>query len=290
MGCPGGLQGDPRQLAPYAARRSAEPHSVRRLDTTNPRIRRFLEPQHAAQVAAAVGFRPGESLDGVSELLVEGSPLPEVDHRCPILSLPLALGARLDTIPHAEGYLRSNPAIVAEWRSQIGGGSRPRIGLVWSGNPKQGNDHNRSFRLADWIGQLLREFQYVCLQKDIRPADQETLAANPWILRYDAELRDFDDTAALCECLDLVISVCTSVAHLSGALRRPTWVLLPFNPDWRWLLGRNDSPWYQSVKLYRQPAIGDWHGVFARVAADLRQRFALDKLAVERRSVRTRNG
>jgi ADP-heptose:LPS heptosyltransferase len=85
------------------------------------------------------------------------------------------------------------------------------------------------------------------------------------------ESHDFSDTAALCECLDLVISVCTSIAHLSGAVGRPTWVLLPFNPDWRWLLDRDDSPWYPTAKLYRQPASGDWNGVFARVAADLRK-------------------
>src|SRR6185437_12723032 len=112
---------------------------------------------------------------------------------------------------------------------------RPRIGLVWSGNPNQPNDRNRSFRLERLVGYLPRQFDYVCLQKDIRSADEGTLAAHPWISRYVKELRDFTDTAALCECLDLVVSVCTSVAHLSGALGRPTWVVLTFNADWRWL-------------------------------------------------------
>jgi hypothetical protein len=125
-------------------------------------------------------------------------------------------------------------------------------------------------RLTDY---LPREFDYFCLQKEVRPADQETLAANPWICRYDSEMLDFPNTAALCECLDLVISVCTSIAHLSGALGRPTWVLLPFNADWRWLLHRTDSPWYESITLYRQAAAGDWDAVFARVGADLRSRF-----------------
>jgi len=212
-----------------------------------------------------------ESVTGVSAVIVEGEPLPPFDYRCPLLSLPLALKTTLATIPSATGYLRADRAQVARWRERLGARDRPRIGLVWSGNPRQGNDHNRSIRLGDWIDHLPSEFQYVCLQKDIRTSDEEVLAANPWIARFDAELRDFSDTAALVECLDLVVSVCTSVAHLSGALGRPTWVLLPFNPDWRWLLERNDSPWYATARLYRQQAIGDWAGVLARVAADLRR-------------------
>jgi hypothetical protein len=169
--------------------------------------------------------------------------------------------------------LRSDPDKVAAWHVRLGERRRPRIGLVWSGNPRQPNDRNRSFRLAPLIKHLPRELDYVCLQKDIRPADEATLAANPWISRYDRDLLDFTDTAALCECLDLVISVCTSVAHLSGALARPTWVLLTFNADWRWLLGRDDSPWYPTARLYRQRTNGDWDDVFARVATDLRRSF-----------------
>lgn len=211
------------------------------------------------------------SVEGVSRVIADGSPLPEFDYRCPLLSLPLALRTTIDTIPAATPYVRSDAAKVAWWSKRLGDRGRPRIGLCWSGNPKQGNDHNRSTRLADWIDHLSPEFRYVCLQKDIRPADEEILAANPWISRFDDELHDFSDTAALCECLDLVISVCTSVAHLSGALGRPTWVLIPFNPDWRWLLDRDDSPWYPTAKLYRQQTSGDWNGVFARVAADLRK-------------------
>jgi tetratricopeptide (TPR) repeat protein len=227
----------------------------------------FLEVQ--APLAPVV-----ETLEGVSKVIVEDSPLPEHDYRCPIMSLPLALKTTLDTIPGAAGYLRSNPAKVDAWRAKLGNRGRPRIGLVWSGNARQANDRNRSVRLSRWVEHLPREFDYVCLQKDIRPADQETLAANPWISRCDTELLDFSDTAALCECLDLVITVCTSIAHLGGALGRPTWVMLPFDADWRWLLGRTDSPWYESVKLYRQQIIGDWPGVFTRIGADLRQQFS----------------
>jgi hypothetical protein len=187
-----------------------------------------------------------------------------------MMSLPLALGTTLETIPDAGGYLHGDPAKVAHWRTRLGERRRPRVGLVWSGNPGQARDSRRSFPLGRWLKYLPRDFQYFCLQKDVRPGDLQTLEANPWISVYEEALRDFENTAALCESVDLVISVCTSIAHLSGALGRPTWVLLPFDADWRWLRDRTDSPWYRSVTLYRQPAIGDWEAVFARVAADLR--------------------
>lgn len=109
----------------------------------------------------------------------------------------------------------------------------------------------------------------MCLQKEARDIDKPTLQSNPDILHFGNELHDFSDTAALCELMALVISVDTSVAHLSGALGKPTWVMLPFYPCWRWLLDRNDCPWYSSVKLYRQPSTGDWNSVFAKVNGDL---------------------
>jgi tetratricopeptide (TPR) repeat protein len=215
-----------------------------------------------------------QSLDGISRVIAAGSPLPEFDYHCPMMSLPLALKTTLHTIPGASRYLRADPAKVAYWRTRMGERRRPCIGLAWSGNSNQVNDSRRSFRLDRWIKQLPRDFQYVCLQKDIRPEDRETLAANSWISIYDEALRDFDNTAALCECVDLVISVCTSIAHLSGALGRPTWVLLPFDADFRWLHAGVDSPWYQSATLYRQQAIGDWNSLLARVAVDLRKLYA----------------
>jgi hypothetical protein len=131
------------------------------------------------------------------------------------------------------------------------------------------NDHNRSLLLSHLIQHLPAGFQYVSLQKDIRGVDQQTLQSNPQILDFANDVDDFSDTAALCEAMDLVISVDTSVAHLAGALGKLTWVLLPFTPDWRWLLERTDSPWYSSVRLYRQKKIADWDSVLERVKADL---------------------
>ncbi len=209
------------------------------------------------------------TLDGVDQVVAKGMPLPAFDFHCALLSLPLAFATRLDTIPFAGRYIRADAAKAAYWRRTLGEKTLPRIGLVWSGNPGHSNDRNRGVRLAELIEHLPADFQYISLQKNPREADRHTLSDNPQILDRTDELLDFSDTAALCECLDLMISVDTSVAHLSAALGRSTWVLLPFSPDWRWLLERDDSPWYRSVRLYRSTRIGDWTSVLERVAADL---------------------
>jgi ADP-heptose:LPS heptosyltransferase len=146
--------------------------------------------------------------------------------------------------------------------------SKKRIGLVWSGSNSHKNDHNRSLKLIDLIQNLPNEFEYFSLQKEVRAVDQATLA-NSEIKHYGEQIADFSDTAALCGLMDLVISVDTSVAHLAGAIGKTTWVLLPHVPDWRWLLDRDDSPWYPSIKIYRQPSPGDWDSVIQRVRQDL---------------------
>ncbi len=213
-----------------------------------------------------------ENLTGVSQLLAKGSALPEFDYHCPLLSLPLAFKTNLNSIPAAARYLDSDATSVARWEAKLGKRMKPRIGLVWSGSTNHKND-NRSIPLADLLPQLPTGLQYVSLQKEVHELDRRTLRANAHISNFSDELSDFSDTAALCECLDMVISIDTSVAHMSGALGKATWILLAFNPDWRWLLDRDDSPWYPSVKLYRQASLGDWSGVFERVKADLNQAF-----------------
>jgi len=215
-----------------------------------------------------------ENLEGVSQFIIKGKELPPFEYQCPLLSLPLALKTNLSNIPNIDGYLNldnsSNKAI--EWKKRLGSKTKPRIGLAWSGNAKHTNDHNRSLILSDILPYLPEHFEYVSLQKEIREVDKLTLQSNSQILGFANELIDFSDTAALINCLDLVISVDTSVAHLSGALGKETWILLPFLPDWRWLLDRTDSPWYPSVKLYRQPIIGDWNSVLDRLSYDLNGR------------------
>lgn len=210
-------------------------------------------------------------LAGVTRLVIKGEDFPLFDYQCPLLSLPLALKTNLSNIPSAIQYLNLDKHLdkVLEWKSRLGFQTKKRIGLVWSGNPRQGNDHNRSILLGDILPFLPDQFEYISLQKEIREVDKLTLASNPQILNFANYLNDFVDTAALIQNLDLVISVDTSVAHLSGALGKKTLVLLSNIHCWRWLLERDDTPWYPSIRLYRQEAIGDWEEAFNKIKLDL---------------------
>jgi tetratricopeptide (TPR) repeat protein len=210
------------------------------------------------------------NIEGASAVIQRGEVVQHFDYKCALLSLPLAFKTRLESIPSERKYIRVDPARIAQWQAELGPRTRPRIGLAWSGNAQYPNDDQRSMPLAILVEHLPSEFEYFCLQTDIRARDRESLDANPFIVEYSP---DFMDTAALCECLDLVISVCTSVAHLAGALGRPVWLLLAYRADWRWLEDRDDSPWYPSARLFRQVAIGDWGSVAARVGEELRRTF-----------------
>jgi tetratricopeptide (TPR) repeat protein len=196
--------------------------------------------------------------------------LPPFDFHCPITNLPLAFETRLDTIPAAEAYLPPPEADrVQAWEKRLGPREKLRVGLAWSGNPMHWNDRNRSMPLRTLSRILDVDAMFVSLQKDPRAQDVEILREMPDIVDLTAELTDFAETAALVSCLDLVISVDTSVAHLAGALGRPTWILLPRVPDFRWLLDRDDSPWYPTVRLFRQTATREYGSVIERVRTEL---------------------
>ena len=132
----------------------------------------------------------------------------------------------------------------------------------------------RSFPLAQWVPYLPGEFEYISLQTEITVADRKTQEELRYLRWFGNEMREFSDSAALCECLDLVITIDTSATHLAGALGRTAWVLVPFDNDWRWLIGREDSPWYPTVRVFRQKTRGDWDEVLKRVAGELRVQFA----------------
>lgn len=212
------------------------------------------------------------TLPGVDTLVRQRDPLPAFDLYCPLMSVPIGCGTTLDTVPCAVPYLRTNPAKVWAWQDRLGPKTRPRVGLVWSGSTTHQADHLRSLMLSDLLNSLPAEFEYISLQKEIRPADMGAVQASG-MAHFGDDLLSMDDTAALCACMDLVIAVDTSVAHLAGALGLPVWVLLPHMPDWRWLLERSDSPWYPSARLYRQERAGDWNAPLAQVRADLLARF-----------------
>jgi tetratricopeptide (TPR) repeat protein len=219
------------------------------------------------------------TLPGVSQCLPKSVPsLPAFDLHCPLTTLPHAFATRLETIPSASPYLPP-PAEARRraWRnwlqSHLGPRRKLRVGLVWSGNPRHPNDHNRSIPLQLLLDALDGDADVVSLQKDARPEDG-VLLRQAGILDPTSALTDFAETAALVSCLELVISVDTSVAHLAGALGQPIWILLPFLPDWRWLLDRDDSPWYPTARLFRQTAKRDWAGVVARVRHEMAARIA----------------
>jgi tetratricopeptide (TPR) repeat protein len=236
--------------------------------------------RYASLVAARGGHvilevQPGlgellADLDGVAELQAAGSPVPQADYQCPLMSLPGAFNTTLETIPCRVPYLHVNPKQLERYQDMLGPRQRPRVGLVWSGNSRHSNDRARSMTLRQMVAHLPEEFEYICLQNEIRDADRETLHSSHEIAIRELPLKSFLDTATLVAALDLVISVDTSVAHLSGAMGQRTWILLPYLPDWRWMLDRTDSPWYPTVTLYRQAAVNDWDSVLSVVSKDLR--------------------
>jgi hypothetical protein len=206
------------------------------------------------------------TLDGISHLLTNTQTVPDFDYHCYLLSLPLLLGLNLQTIPAHVPYLHPQPDSAEHWRTRLMPlGNRKKIGLVWAGNPNYSNDHNRSIplpafaQLAEVSGVV-----FISLQK----SDAANPVATPGfeLIDHTAEIFDYADTAALIANLDLVIAVDTSVAHLAGALAKPVWTLLPFHPDLRWMLDRSDSPWYPTMRLFRQPRPGDWQTPIRQIA------------------------
>jgi tetratricopeptide (TPR) repeat protein len=211
------------------------------------------------------------ALPGVSHCLAtSAAALPPVDFRCPLTSLPLGFSTGLETIPPPI-RLSPSPDRKRAWEERLeerGPRDRLRVGLAWSGSLTHPNDRTRSIPLELLTRILDVDANILSLQKDPRPADRAVLERTG-IVDLTAELTDFSETAALVSCLDLVITVDTSMAHLAGAMGCPTWILLPYTPDYRWLLGRDDSPWYPSVRLFRQSETRDYGSVIARVRTEL---------------------
>jgi hypothetical protein len=207
-------------------------------------------------------------LAGPDQVVLRGDPLPPFDLHCPLLSLPLALGEP-EPLAFTGHYLQADPGRVAAWAGHLGPRRGLRIGLVGSGSRTHRKDALRSIPFEMLAARLPAGPEYHLLQKDVREADRSALAARPDVAIWDEALGDFGDTAALCELMDVVISVDTSVAHLAGALGRPVWVLLPVEPDWRWGLESATTPWYPQMRLYRQTGLKDWGDPLDRVARDL---------------------
>ncbi|MFY9287892.1 MAG: tetratricopeptide repeat protein [Alphaproteobacteria bacterium] len=204
------------------------------------------------------------------DVLTLDDPVPKANARIQLMSLPYLLKTRLETIPASVPYLKADQNLRKIWQEKISKIKSPRIGIVWAGNAHNRNDLNRSIDFLK-VRPLLEKYGAHCisLQKG-RPEEQKELQALH-IFDADPELKNFSDTAALLAELDLVITVDTAAAHLAGAMGVPVWLLLPFEPEWRWMHGRSDSPWYPSMRIFRQTAPRDWPALIARVLAELQK-------------------
>ena len=208
---------------------------------------------------------------GVEQVIPRPHALPPFDLHAAVLDLPRLFGTTLEAVPADVPYVSADANRIAAWLDVLQ--SDPpgnRIGLVWSGNPKHANDRNRSIPLREFEPfALLTHLNFFNLQKGPAAGQMGDSTLKLKLIDHSARLHDFADTAALISQLDLVITVDTSVAHLAGALGKPVWVLLPKVPEWRWMLDRPDSPWYPTMRLWRQTAAGDWTSLVRRVAAEL---------------------
>jgi FkbM family methyltransferase len=212
-----------------------------------------------------------ETIEGITIVSIHQTPLPAFDVHCPLLSLPRAFVTSLDTIPASVPYLYPDPALQARWTKRIGSSSRPRVGIVWAGNPATKRDRFRSpgfTSIAPLLG--VPDVDFIILQVGPGRDDLDTAQLPPNVIDLGQEVTDLADTAAIMAELDLMISSCTGPLHLAGALGVPTWAMIPFAPYFPWLLDREDSPWYPSVHLYRQEQPGqDWSTTVGRIASDL---------------------
>jgi tetratricopeptide (TPR) repeat protein len=206
-------------------------------------------------------------IEGASQVIARGESRPPFDLHCPLGSLPLAFRTEIASVPAEIPYLDAAPERIGPWRARMEKIAPPRIGIVWAGNPAHPNDANRSIPLAALSELWTSGAQFISLQRDVRDSDRHPLASSR-LIDFTRDIADFDDTAAIISLCDLVVSVDTAVAHLAGAMGRPTSILLPFVPDWRWTLS-DVSPWYPAAKLFRQSHPGDWTDVIERLRGEI---------------------
>jgi len=211
-------------------------------------------------------------LDGVTAVVARGEAPPPFDVHCPLGSLPLARKTELPVVPAPIPYLSADHAHLQKWSARIEKLPHPRIALAWAGNPAHDNDRNRSIALSALAPLLAMPASFISIQRDVRSADAAQLAATAQLTHLGGELADLNDTAGVLAMCDLLITVDTAPAHLAGAMGRPVWVLVPFAPDWRWMLDGEITPWYPSARVFRQSALADWNAVIARAAAALQSR------------------
>ncbi len=215
-----------------------------------------------------------DGMAGLDRVIARGQPLPAFHWQIPLQSLPHVLGLTAENVPNKVPYLSAPVDAARRWADRLAGEAKRRVGLVWSGMKHAGRDARS--RTIDVFAPLAEVPGVKFFSLQVGEASRQTPPKGMDWADYSAELIDFAETAALVQNLDLIVSVDTSIAHLAGALAKPVWVLIPFQSDFRWLLDRTDTPWYPTMRLFRQKSIGDWTDVIQRIAR------ALAELGVER--------
>jgi hypothetical protein len=209
-------------------------------------------------------------LPGVDAVLADGAAVPPFDYVVHLMSLPARFGTTLDTVPSAVPYLTPDPALASAWRARLGDDATPKVGLVWAGRPTQSHNASRSIPLASLRPLLATPgVRFFSLQKGEAEAELATVPAGATITPLGAQFDALDDLVAAIDAMDLVVSVCTGPAHIAGAMGKPVWTLIAEPPDLRWLTSREDSPWYPTMRLFRQRTPGRWEDVIVRVAREL---------------------
>jgi tetratricopeptide (TPR) repeat protein len=215
---------------------------------------------------------------GVERLVRVGEAPADFDLHCPLMSLPLAFSTTLETIPNQSPYLRADVQLVEKWRQRMAGDdSRMKVGLVWAGNPAHRHDHLRSLPSLELLKPLAsaKGMKFYSLQKGVAAEEVRKSSFGLELVDWSKDLSDFAETAALIANLDLVIAPDTAIAHLAGAMGKRVWTMLPFSSEWRWLLQREDSPWYPTMRLFRQDRPRGWSGVVDRLSHALEHRVQL---------------
>lgn len=204
----------------------------------------------------------------ISHIGPYGADMGEFDYWVPIMSIPGILGVTVDNLPRVQSYLNADPEQIKSWAEKLGPKKKMRVGFSWSGRRDSWINQHKGMPFETML-QLIKEntqYEWVNLQVDCTLEEEEELSG-AGVTTYPGAISSFSDTAALIMHLDVVISVDTAVAHLAGALGRPTWIMLnQFGVDWRWLLNRDSSPWYAQARLFRQPAMGDWTSVTKKIS------------------------
>ncbi len=236
----------------------------------------WAKARSGAQVVLEVNHEThslASRMRGFDALTLRGELPPHFDVHCEMMSLPMVMGLKMSDLPGSIPYLTPDPDRVQHWRKRLAGVKGLKVAVVWAGRPTHFNDANRSMTLTALAPLAQEGVTFLSIQKGPSEGDVARPPPGMNIIGLSPEIRDFEDTAAILTVADLLISVDSSPVHLAGALARPAWVMLPFLPDWRWLMNREDTPWYPSVRLFRQPSWGNWQGLvqgMAKALADIR--------------------